>query len=195
MPAGAEVADALAFPDGVAGGGPSRDRPAVTVSDSPGFLLNQAVLTLNGSLDRALAPTLTGAQWTVVYLLHQRRAYTASELARVVGTDVTACWRLVGRLTEKDYVARAADRTDRRVVRLRLTPTAVERYPAWRAVVAATVARLLDGVATADLPVLNRALVRIVSNGAAAPAIPQALAATPPRPRPSAADGDEGGRR
>src|SRR5664280_111267 len=115
------------------------------------------------------------AQWTVVYLLHERRASTASELARVVGTDVTACWRLVGRLTEKDYVARGADRTDRRIVRLRLTPTAVERYPARRAVVAATVARLLDGVATADLPVLNRALVRIVSNGAAAPAIPPAI--------------------
>ena len=128
-----------------------------------------------------------------MYLLHQRRANTASELARVVGTDVTA-WRLVGCLTEKDYVARAADRTDRRIVRLRLTPTAVERYPARRAVVAATVARLLEGVATADLPVLDRALVRIVSNGAAAPAIPPALAATPPRPRPSAADGEKGGR-
>jgi len=154
------------------------------------------VLALNGSLDRALAPTLTGAQWTVVYLLHERRANTASELARVVGTDVTA-WRLVGCLTEKDYVARAADRTDRRVVRLRLTPTAVERYPAWRAVVAATVARLLDGVATADLPVLNLngALVRIVRHGAAAPAIPPALAATPPRPHPRAADGEKGGRR
>jgi len=110
------------------------------------------------------------------------------------GTDVTACWRLVRRLTEKDYVARAADRTDRRIVRLRLTPTAVERYPAWRAVVAATVARLLEGVATADLPVLDRALVCIVRNGAAAPAIPPTLAATPPRPRPSAADGEKGGR-
>ncbi len=38
-------------------------------------------------------------------------------------------------------------------------------------------------------------LVRIVRNGATAPAIPPALAATPPRLHPSATDGDEGGRR
>src|ERR1019366_8527407 len=148
---------------------PSRHRPAVTVSDSPGFLLNQAVLTLNGSLDRALAPSLTGAQWTAVWLLHERRISTASELARAVGTDVAAAWRLAGRLADKGYLARSPDPADRRAV-------------------AATRAGLLDDVATEDLPILNRVLVRIVANGAGAPdtyppAAPPVRGATPAQPQ------------
>jgi DNA-binding MarR family transcriptional regulator len=167
---------------------PSRHRPAVTVSDSPGFLLNQAVLTLNGSLDRALAPSLTGAQWTAVWLLHERRISTASELARAVGTDVAAAWRLAGRLADKGYLARSPDPADRRAVQLSLTPAAVEACPAWRATVAATLAGLLDDVATEDLPILNRVLVRIVANGAGAPdtyppAAPPVRGATPAQPQ------------
>src|ERR1017187_2197683 len=152
---------------------PSRHRPAVTVSDSPGFLLNQAVLTLNGSLDRALAPSLTGAQWTAVWLLHERRISTASELARAVGTDVAAAWRLAGRLADKGYLARSPDPADRRAVQLSLTPAAVEACPAWRATVAATLAGLLGP---------------IVANGAGAPdtyppAAPPVRGATPAQPQ------------
>src|SRR5438128_11035269 len=75
--------------------------------DSPGYLLNQAVLALNGALDRALAPLgVTGAQWTVNYLLHEQRAQTVNAVARAVGVDSGAASRLVGRLIDKRLVVR-----------------------------------------------------------------------------------------
>ncbi len=137
----------------------------VTRSDSPAFLLNQAVLTINGSMDRALAPNLTAAQWTAIFLLQEERITTASDLARALGTDIAATCRLVGRLVDKGYVARTPDPTDRRAIQLSLLPAAIDAYSAWRGAVAATLAALLDGIAAEDLLTLNRTLVRIVANG------------------------------
>jgi MarR family transcriptional regulator for hemolysin len=112
-----------------------------------------------------LAPSLTGAQWAVIYLLHEKRVSTVSQLARALGADVAATWRLVGRLVDKGYVARRPDPADRRVVRLDLIPAALDAYPAWRATVAATLDRLLEGVATEDLLVFDRVLSGIIANG------------------------------
>ncbi|MFI8794123.1 TetR family transcriptional regulator [Streptomyces sp. NPDC055105] len=132
---------------------------------SPGFLLNQATLALNKSLDRALlASGLTSAQWTIVWHLHQDDAKTASEIAKYLGTDVAATWRLVDRLVDKGLVDKKVDPTDSRVRLLELTPKARDRYPEWRATVSETVERLLAGVPPEAQTVLSDTMRTITHN-------------------------------
>jgi DNA-binding MarR family transcriptional regulator len=133
--------------------------------DSPGFLLNQAVLVLNGALDRALAPLgVTGAQWTVIYLLHEHRAETVNELARALGGDSGATSRLVGRLVDKGLVVRDGVPGSSRRTPLSLSDQALRHYPRLRATVAATVAELTDGVPSDRLMQLGATLQMIIGN-------------------------------
>ncbi len=133
--------------------------------DSPGFLLNQAVLALNGALGRALAPLgVTGAQWTVIYLLHERRAETVNDLARALGVDSGAASRLVGRLIDKGLVVRDGDPGSTRRAPLALSAQAQQRYPQLRSTVAATVAELTDGISTGRLVELGDTLQIFIGN-------------------------------
>jgi DNA-binding MarR family transcriptional regulator len=133
--------------------------------DSPGFLLNQAVLALNGALDRALGPLgVTGAQWTVIYLLHEHRAETVGEVARAVGVDSGAASRLVGRLVDKGLVVRDGEPGSTRRTPLSLSEQAQQRYPQLRATVAATLAQLTYGIATDRLIELSGTLQMIIGN-------------------------------
>jgi len=133
--------------------------------DSPGFLLNQAVLALNGALDRALAPLgVTGAQWTVIYLLHEHRAQTVNEFARAVGSDSGAASRLVGRLIDKGLVVRDGEPGSTRRTPLSLTEQAQQKYPQLRATVAATLGELTDGITTERLAELGETLQLIIGN-------------------------------
>jgi DNA-binding MarR family transcriptional regulator len=133
---------------------------------SPGFLLNQAVLALNGAHDRALAPLgITGAQWTAIYLLHEDRARTVNELARAIGADSGATSRLVGRLFDKGLLTRDGEPGSRRRTPLALSAEARRRYPQLRATVAQTVARLTDGIPAEQLAQLSGTLEMIINNG------------------------------
>lgn len=133
--------------------------------DSPGFLLNQTVLALNGALDRALAPLgVTGAQWTVIYLLHERRAETVNDLARALGGDSGATSRLVGRLVDKSLVVRDGEPGSTRRTPLSLSKRAQRRYPELRATVAATVGQLTQGIPTDRLIQLSGTLQMIIEN-------------------------------
>ncbi|WP_405736115.1 MarR family transcriptional regulator [Streptomyces sp. NBC_01537] len=133
--------------------------------DSPGFLLNQAVLALNGAHDRALAPLgITGAQWTVIYLLHEDRARTVNELARAIGADSGATSRLVGRLVDKGLVVRDGEPGATRRTPLALSEEAQRRYPEMRATVAGTLARLTDGIPAEWLTQLGGTLQMIIDN-------------------------------
>ncbi|KPI00956.1 transcriptional regulator, MarR family [Actinobacteria bacterium OK074] len=133
--------------------------------DSPGFLPNQAVLALNGAQDRALAPLgVTGAQWTVIYLLHEERARTVNDLARALGTDSGATSRLVGRLVDKGLVVRDGEPGATRRTPLALSAEARQRYPRMRATVAATLAGLTEGIPARSLVQLGDTLKTIIDN-------------------------------
>ena len=129
-----------------------------------GLLLNRSALTLNATLDRALAPNLTCAQWTVACLLRAGHVSTASELARELGTDAAAAWRLVGRLADKDYVRRSRDPIDRRSLRLTLSPAANRAYPRWRAAVTDALDGLFAGVSGEQRAIFARALMHLIAN-------------------------------
>jgi 3-oxoacyl-[acyl-carrier protein] reductase len=133
--------------------------------DSPGFLLNQAVLALNGAHDRALAALgVTGAQWTVIYLLHEDRARTVNELARAIGADSGATSRLVGRLVDKGLVVRDGEPGATRRTPLALSEEVQRSYPRMRATVAGTLARLTDGIPAESLAQLGGTLQMIIDN-------------------------------
>ncbi|MFD5827264.1 MarR family winged helix-turn-helix transcriptional regulator [Lentzea sp. NPDC060358] len=135
--------------------------------DSPGFLLNQASLAVNRTLDRALADsgiTVTGAQWAIISLLESEQADTASDLAKHLGTDVAATWRIVERLVAKGFIEKIEDPEDARVKLLALTTEARKRFADWEAIVARTTQSIMTGLSTKDVAVLIKALQTITDN-------------------------------
>jgi len=141
------------------------EKSAFNLDDSPGFLLNQAVLRLNAAHDRALAPDgLTGAQWTVLWLLATGRAQTPAAVSSYLGVDTGAITRLLDRLETKGLVARRPNPADRRSVMLALTPRGNDLYPRLPGTVAAVVARLFDGIAPEEMTTFKRVLLRVLDN-------------------------------
>jgi DNA-binding MarR family transcriptional regulator len=65
---------------------------------------------------------LTFSQWTTLVALHDGRITTASDLAHNICHDAGSLTRLVDQMVERGLVSRGRDQTDRRVVRLALTP-------------------------------------------------------------------------
>ncbi|MGW0854521.1 MarR family winged helix-turn-helix transcriptional regulator [Streptomyces sp. NPDC002690] len=141
-----------------------------TPEDSPGFLLNQAVLALNGAHEKALAPLgVTGAQWAVIYLLHEGRARTVGEIARAIGVDGGATSRLVGRLVEKGLVVRVGEPGAGRRAPLALSDQAMRGYSDMRLTVARTLAELTAGIPQESLAHLSRTLQMLIENASARP--------------------------
>jgi len=91
--------------------------------DSVGYLLNQVVISMRRQIEQAMtAHDLTAAQWYPLWKLQRDGSCTAQELARDMDSDAGATTRLVDRLVAKGLVERLRSDTDRRVVRLSLTP-------------------------------------------------------------------------
>jgi DNA-binding MarR family transcriptional regulator len=65
---------------------------------------------------------LTFSHWVSLMALREGLATTAAELARHMNHDTGATTRLVDQLEERGLVTRTRSSTDRRVVRLALTP-------------------------------------------------------------------------
>jgi len=91
--------------------------------DSVGYLLNQVVISMRRQIEQAMtAHDLTAAQWYPLWKLQRDGSCTSQELARDMDSDAGATTRLVDRLAAKGLVERLRSDTDRRVVRLSLTP-------------------------------------------------------------------------
>ncbi|MBS1176136.1 MAG: MarR family transcriptional regulator [Proteobacteria bacterium] len=91
--------------------------------DSVGYLLNQVVISMRRQIEQAMtAHDLTAAQWYPLWKLKRDGPGTAQELARDMDIDAGAMTRLIDRLAAKGLVERLRSATDRRVVKLMLTP-------------------------------------------------------------------------
>ena len=76
--------------------------------------------------------SLTGAQLELVRLLRRRPGTSIADAALELRVAPNTVSTLVRQLGEAGVVARAVDRDDRRVARLRLTPAIARKVDAWR---------------------------------------------------------------
>ena len=89
------------------------------------FLLHDVARLMRTRADqRARRRGMTRAQWVILIWLERQPGLSQNELAALVEVEPITVGRLVDRLEARGLVERCADPKDRRVWRLRLTPTA-----------------------------------------------------------------------
>lgn len=141
--------------------------------DSIGFLMHQVVLSMRRRIEQAMAEhDLTAAQWGPLWLLRREGPRTMQEVARELDVDTGATTRLVARLVAKGLIRRTRLPSDRRVVRLSLTPAGDALAAKAPAVLAKLNNEYLQGFSEAEWHTLQSLLRRVLANG-------QALAGTP----------------
>lgn len=136
--------------------------------DSVGLLFRRVLSSLIQEVDRRLAPhDLTHAQWVPLYKLFRGECTTMAELARDLQLDPAAVTRALDRLAAKDLVRRERSLTDRRVVRLELTPEGRRVAPLVPAALAEVFNGHLAGFSASEFATLVELLQRMLSNGEA----------------------------
>ncbi|HEX7114563.1 MAG TPA: MarR family transcriptional regulator [Steroidobacter sp.] len=94
-----------------------------TTGTSIGYLMKMAYTLLHERLTEAFADReINFMQWIVLMKLREGAELSASELCRALRHDTGAFTRLVDQLEERGLIERERSQTDRRVVRLSLTP-------------------------------------------------------------------------
>ena len=138
----------------------------LSVDDSPGFLVGQLASSLRLQVDRALsAEGVTGAQWTVLWILNAGRATTPAEISTYLSMDTGAVTRLLDRMVAKNLLVRKPHEKDRRSVVLEMTPQARDLYPRLPGHVAEVVQHFFHDVPPEDLLTFKRVLLQAIHNG------------------------------
>ncbi|WP_020667528.1 MarR family winged helix-turn-helix transcriptional regulator [Amycolatopsis nigrescens] len=134
-------------------------------SDSPGFLTNLTAMAINTGNDKALAPYgVTGAQWTVLWLLSERKADTPKTIAAYLNIDTGATSRLLARLQHKGLIETVPNPDDRRSVIVHRTARAAKLYPKLREAIAASVEHAFTGISRTELTAFKRILLHVLEN-------------------------------
>lgn len=146
--------------------------------ESVGWLMKRVTLSIVQQVDRRLhADGITMAQWGPLFMLRSGRASTVAELARVLQTDPGATTRLLDRLESKGLCRRQRSTEDRRVVQLALTAEGdalAEQVPE---ALASVLNAHLAGFSRTEWTELKDYLRRMLANGAAMDAAPDAATA------------------
>src|SRR5690606_9728879 len=91
--------------------------------ESVGYLMRKVMASIRTQADAQLSThDLTYAQWVPLYKISRCDQTTVASLARDLETDPASVTRTLDRLEAKGLVVRERSTTDRRVVRLALTP-------------------------------------------------------------------------
>ncbi|WP_298430948.1 MarR family transcriptional regulator [Ottowia sp.] len=132
------------------------------------YMLKRAMMGLGQTVNREMAmedPTMP--QWLPLFKVWKGDANTVAELARASMIDVSSMTRLLDRLEKKGLVKRERCETDRRVVRISLTPegrAVAERVPE---VLCAVYNRALEGFTADEWAQLRSLLLRLVNRAEA----------------------------
>lgn len=127
-----------------------------------GLLLNRVKASIQGALDRELAPyDLTAAQYVVLLTLASDRAETGAELCKVLSYDPGAMTRMLDRVEQKKLLKRVYSQENRRRVRLELTKQGQAVYPELQARAAAVMERVMGPFSAQELDLLEDLLQRM----------------------------------
>jgi DNA-binding MarR family transcriptional regulator len=130
-----------------------------------GFLVHDVARLMRVAYDRRTkALGLTRSQWWVLNHLYFHDGITQSELADLLDIERPTLGRLLDRLEVKGWIARRADRNDRRAKRLYLTGEVQSLMQALRKIAAGLRADALEGLDAAAQRQLVDHLLRLKAN-------------------------------
>lgn len=139
---------------------------ALQPNDSVGYLMRRITASLQAEADRELEPQgLTHAQWVPLFKLYLGHASTAAELATACDLDAGAMTRTLDRLEAKGLVRRVRSETDRRVVRIELTPEGTAAAQGIPEALCTVLNAHLKGFTTEEWQLLKTFLHRMLDNG------------------------------
>ncbi|OAJ60598.1 MarR family transcriptional regulator [Paraburkholderia ginsengiterrae] len=138
----------------------------IDLESSLGYYLTKARNVLVERTDRAVKPLgLTTQQIGVILMLSSRRASTPFELSRAMSYDSGSMTRLLDRLEKKGFIVRTRSDTDRRMVKLELTPQGHEAAQLLPGLGAEVLNEQLRGFSVAEHATLIDLLGRFIANG------------------------------
>ena len=136
--------------------------------DSVGYLMRKVMSSIRTQADAQLSiHDLTYAQWLPLFKISRCEQTTVASLARDLETDPAAMTRALDRLEAKGLVLRERSTTDRRVVRLALTPEGQAVADKVPAVLADVLNGHLSDFTHDEWQLLLRLLRRMLANGEA----------------------------
>lgn len=115
---------------------------------------------------------LTMSQAKVLYLVHAEPRIRMAALSGRLGVSLSTISGVVDRLVDQGMLTRRDDPADRRQVVIGITPTGAEHVERLRELNARQLRSLLTRIDTADLAVVERALVILVAATAPQPGGP-----------------------
>jgi DNA-binding MarR family transcriptional regulator len=136
-----------------------------SAEDSVGFLVASLRTRIFKAVDIEMSKLgFTAAQWTILRVLAAGEPPTAADLCRQLNYDTGSMTRMLSRLERKGVITREPSESDRRVVRLRLTPAGRKLHPKLRDVVIRVLNHLTHGMSSEEVRALNEQLKRMRSN-------------------------------
>ncbi|CAN7434561.1 MarR family winged helix-turn-helix transcriptional regulator [Acidovorax sp. LjRoot194] len=134
--------------------------------ESVGYLMRKVMSSIRTQADAQLSThDLTYAQWLPLFKISRCDQTTVASLARDLETDPASMTRAMDRLEAKGLVVRERSTTDRRVVRLTLTPDGDQVASRVPAVLADVLNVHLSDFSHAEWQLLLSLLRRMLVNG------------------------------
>lgn len=135
---------------------------------SVGYLMRKVMTSIRTQADAQLSThDLTYAQWLPLFKISLCDQTTVASLARDLETDPASMTRTLDRLETKGLVVRERSTTDRRVVRLALTPDGDKVAARVPPVLAEVLNGHLSDFSHAEWQTLLSLLLRMLANGEA----------------------------
>lgn len=135
------------------------------VEHSVGYLITRLRASIFAAVDREVASWgISAAQGSILIYIAHGRGDRAADIARDYDYDTGSMTRMVERLVRKGLVRRVHDDSDRRVVRLRLTPAGVRVADRLPKVAVKALNHHLRGFSAAEFEQLRTLLQRMLAN-------------------------------
>jgi DNA-binding MarR family transcriptional regulator len=135
------------------------------VEDSVGYLITRLRASIFAAVDREVASWgISAAQGSILIYIAHGRGDRAADIARDYDYDTGSMTRMVERLVRKGLLSRVRDDSDRRVVRLRLTPAGARVAQSLPTVAVKVLNRHLRGFSAAEFEQLKALLRRMLAN-------------------------------
>lgn len=132
---------------------------------SIGYLMRRSATLMRQQIETVFeGHGLTFMQWVSLLLIRDGLALTCAELSREVGYDSGALTRMVDQLESRGLVRRERQESDRRQLRLSLTPLGMSSLEELMPIVVGVVNRSTEPLSTDELTQLTAMLSKLVKH-------------------------------
>lgn len=129
-----------------------------------GHRINQLGRLITKRLNEKLAPRgLHASQWSILWLLHDKKAYTQVEISHYLCVEAPTITRTLARLEEMGWVTRQEGK-DKREKHIRLTEKADDEFQTWFEAAVRIEKDVLQQIDEKDLEVFNKVIEKMMKN-------------------------------